>query len=856
MSKIQEGQILTEQLYDQAEQFLVAAKIALPSSKQLKRMISSICSKHQQKLFKKLYQNSSENLIKSIEEILTLPVGETYTYFQKFKEYPTSATITLLENYLGKYRQISKLDLDYAELEVFSSEFITHLYKLGKYYSADAIKRFKPEKRNAIMIGFLAETKKVLLDYIIQIHDQYISNICRECKNIHEDNLSQYKNKHEKAVEKIVLFIDELLVTDKKEKVLLSDIWKGSISKEGLAKAREDMTGYLSYGRLGYANLLQNRYSSMRRYFADFIQLPFEAEQGSKSLMKAIEIIRTLDQKGKNSLPANTPYHFIDYKISKAIFNQDGSIRRSIWEIGVAIAIRDALRSGDLYLPESKKFTSFWKLIYNNQEWEQEREIAYKELDIELDANNAIEKLITTFNDTASKAAKAFGVDGFAQIKNNQLKLTKQDKLEEPEETRKLQKVINSYLPKIKVERLLIEVDYTTGFSKYFTPIHSQKSKPANFYKALMASILSQATNIGIATMENCTTGISSEMMRYIIDTYIREGTINQANAEIVNLHTSLPLSNIHGKGTISSSDAQRFGVTASSLISSFYPRYFGYYEKAIGIYTHVSDQYSVFNTKVISCAPREALYVLDGLLENNTLLEIKEHTTDTQGYTEHIFALCFLLGYQFMPRIKDLKDQQLYRVSRDNDYGVLDVLLNKYLDLDIIKEQMDQMVRIATSLKRKLVPAHEIVRRLSKGGPSDRLTKAFTQLGRLIKTSYILRYITQEELRLKVQRQLNKGEHRHALSRWIFFANHGKFQVGDYEEIMNKASCLRLVSNAVLLWNTLKMSEIITQLKASGTLIDERCLSHISLLPYKHVIPMGTYFVDDIKDKEELTYL
>jgi len=261
-----------------------------------------------------------------------------------------------------------------------------------------------------------------------------------------------------------------------------------------------------------------------------------------------------------------------------------------------------------------------------------------------------------------------------------------------------------------------------------------------------------------------------------------------------------------------------------------------------------VSDQYSVFNTKAISCAPREALYVLDGLLENNTLLEIKEHTTDTEGYTEHIFALCFLLGYQFMPRIKDLKDQQLYRISRDSDYGVLDILLDKYLDLDIIKEQMDQMVRIASSLKRKLSPAHEIVRRLSKGGPSDRLTKAFTQLGRLIKTSYILRYITQEELRRKVQRQLNKGEHRHALSRWIFFANHGKFQVGDYEEIMNKASCLSLLSNAVLLWNTLKMSEIISKLQASDMLIDERCLSHISLLPYKHVIPMGTYFIDDIE--------
>ena len=152
----------------------------------------------------------------------------------------------------------------------------------------------------------------------------------------------------------------------------------------------------------------------------------------------------------------------------------------------------------------------------------------------------------------------------------------------------------------------------------------------------------------------------------------------------------------------ISSSDAQRFAITASSLISSFYPRYFVYYEKTIGIYTHLSDQYSVFNTKVISCAPREALYV------------------------EHIFALCFLLGYQFMPRIKNLKDQQLYKINKDSDYGQLNILLDKHIDLDIIKEQLDPMIKIVISLKRRLVLANEIVRRLSNGGPSDRLTKAF----------------------------------------------------------------------------------------------------------------------------------
>ncbi|AIL13486.1 hypothetical protein IM40_08285 [Candidatus Paracaedimonas acanthamoebae] len=155
--------------------------------------------------------------------------------------------------------------------------------------------------------------------------------------------------------------------------------------------------------------------------------------------------------------------------------------------------------------------------------------------------------------------------------------------------------------------------------------------------------------------------------MRHISDTNIRENTIKNANAEIINQHAYLPLSLIHGRGDISSSDAQRFAVTASSLISSYYSRYYGYYEKAVGIlYTHVSNQYSVYNTKVISCSPREALYVLDGILENNTILKIKEHTTDTAGYTEHIFALCYLLGFQCYFVLEYNKDAGSYKSTRD----------------------------------------------------------------------------------------------------------------------------------------------------------------------------------------------
>lgn len=186
------------------------------------------------------------------------------------------------------------------------------------------------------------------------------------------------------------------------------------------------------------------------------------------------------------------------------------------------------------------------------------------------------------------------------------------------------------------------------------------------------------------------------------------------------------------------------------------------------------------------------------------------------------------------------------WKASGGMEAGVFTPLLNKTADLDIIEEQWDSMIHVVRSLKEKTAPAHIIVQRLTSSFPSDRLSKAFTNLGRLIKTQYILRYITDSDLRRTVQLQLNKGEYRHKLPRWIFFANQGEFTTGDYEEIMNKASALSLVSNAILYWNTSRISNIVDSLRQQGETVSDETLSHISLLPYKHVLPNGTYFIED----------
>jgi hypothetical protein len=93
------------------------------------------------------------------------------------------------------------------------------------------------------------------------------------------------------------------------------------------------------------------------------------------------------------------------------------------------------------------------------------------------------------------------------------------------------------------------------------------------------------------------------------------------------------------------------------------------------------------------------------------------------------------------------------------------------------------------------------------------------------------------------MQLQVNRGEFRHKLARRLFFANQGAFQTGDYEEIMNKATCLSLLSNAALVWNTVQMSRIIDQLRARGETITHEELARISPLAFAHIVPNGTYF-------------
>jgi TnpA family transposase len=614
----------------------------------------------------------------------------------------------------------------------------------------------------------------------------------------------------------------------------------------GEAILREAVATCIARQRLadrGEIDAWRARYPGLRRYLPAFFALPFQGEPGSEPVLAGLDLVRQLDAGSLKTLPWGTPIAFVPRKFWPALSNPDGTLDRRTWELGLAVAVRDGLRAGDVYLPESRRHVSFTHLVYDPTRWTHERDLAYTELHLPQAPDDFIARLQREFDIVAQHTDRGLPGNAFATIRGNRLHLKRRDVLEVPPRLKHLRQTIEGALPRVRIEDVLTQVDAWCHFTHAFRRPGEQPPRVPHFLTTLLATLIAHSTNLGLATMAHSVEDeITADRLQEMSQWCLREDTLKTANACLVNFHHRLPLSAVWGDGTVSSSDGQRFGLQASSLLGALYPRYFGYYDQALTVYTHIADQHSVFHTQVIACSVREAIHVLDGLLANDTILRPKEHFVDQHGYTDQLFSLCHLLGYSLMPRL-NVSKQKLYKLDRATSYGHLDVVFTGTVDMALICQQWDQLVRIAASLRNRTAPAHIVLTRLASSAPSDRLAKALTALGQALRTLYLLRYLHEEPLRARMKLQINRGEGRHQLARRLFFANQGAFQTGGYEEIMNKATCLSLLSNAVLVWNTVHMMHIIQQLRTSGETMTEEELARISPLAFSHVIPNGMHF-------------
>lgn len=831
-----------ESLTESCKNFLIEQKILLPQPISLGRKIAKARKKALLILYSRMADKLTDKQKRKCDKLIRANKNQTFTDLQSFKSSPPEPTAQVLNNYLDRLSILSKLEIHKIELNDINPRMIKDIAALVKTYNARDLRRISPEnKKYAYLLCFLTEAYKTLIDHIIELNDRFLLKKERVSRNELEKKIAPLRKNATAGSELIVDSMKKLVHCKDPDTTTVSE-FKETLEIDKIEKAIDDCTELNNLETNGYHKELMARYHNLRQYTNRFYKLDFKAVKGTEPLLKSIHILRKLDEGKLSSIPPDVPTSFVPKDWKKHLRDDDGKIIQKTWEMALHLAVKKALSSGDLYIYQSRHYRDFWNTIYDKKSWEEEKRSLYVQLSLPHRFQGVLKQLKKEFNHYLEEARMSLRKEDFVYLNaQGNLKFHKDEALDIPQGVKSLKQILESYMPMTRIEKLLAEVDQRTHFSKYFQPLigHKQKSEPSP--ELIYAAIIAHGTNIGLHGMAYSSEGIDLDPLRTISRWYLHEESLNNANAAIVNVHHQDPLSKIYGSGIRSGSDGQRYGVQKSSNLAAYYPRYFGYYEKAITLYTHVSDQHSVFSTQVISCSSREATYVIDGLLRNRTDISPEFHTTDTHGFTEHVFALCFLLGFSFQPLLKDLASQQLCKIEAKN-YGEMNQLFSGVADIDLIEEQWDQIMRVIASIKNGIAPAHVIINRLISRVRSDRLAQAITSLGRIIKTIYILRFFSDKPLRYEVHGQTNLEESRHALAKHTFFADQGVFKTSDYEEIMNRASCLSLISNAVLLWNTIKIRETIGDLKEQGYEVNYAHLKRISPLLRRHFISHGTY--------------
>ncbi len=589
---------------------------------------------------------------------------------------------------------------------------------------------------------------------------------------------------------------------------------------------------------------LENRSMRLQHRASPILKhLVFDTKTSDADLLAAIAYFKETD----GAVGKAAPLEFLPAK-EKALFAEDKDFRISLYKILLFREVATALRAGKLNLKHSYRYRAIQDYLIPTDQWSCERGHLLKMAGLEEFADGeavleALHKSLDAIYRKVNKHIKSgentyltFDKKGVAKVRTPAT-----DSSEDGYVGKKLTE--NGIVPVLQILREISQsCDFLSCF-KHLSPKH-HKLKPSA--DTILAGILGKGCNIGIHKLSQISQGINQSTLKNTVNWCFTLKNIQAANTQILQAMDKLSLSNAfqHAAGQLhTSSDGRKVGVAVDSIHANYSFKYFGK-DKGVSMYLFIDERHALFHSIVISSSEREAAYVIDGLMQND-VIKSDIHSTDTHGFTESIFAATHLIGTAFAPRIKKVGKQTLSSFSSKGKHERRgDTLLPGHtINKKLILSQWDNILRFMATIKLRHSSASQLFKRLSSYAKDHPLYRALKEFGRIIKTQFILTYFDDLELRQRIEKQLNKVELANRFSKAVFFANNQEFQNGSREEQEISTACKVLIQNAIVLWNTLFLSQQLSDTSDADERNDMlKAITSGSLLSWQHVNLQGEY--------------
>jgi len=522
-------------------------------------------------------------------------------------------------------------------------------------------------------------------------------------------------------------------------------------------------------------------------------------------------------------------------------------VDRISYELCILELLRDKLRCKEIWVEGADRFRNPDEDL--PADFETRREGYYAALDLPTEADAFIATLQKQMTHALTELERGLPKNDAVQltVRGNRswIKLSPLTAQPKPPTLDRLKAEIGQRWPNTSLLDILKETDLRTHFTDCLTSSGQREVLDREtLQRRLLLCLFALGTNTGLKRIGAGEHGESRAELRYVRRRYLSAAQLRAAIAEVVNAVLAARLPAVWGEGTSAcASDAKKFGAWDQNLMTEWHIRYRG---PGIMIYWHVERKAVCIYSQLKTCSSSEAAAMIEGVLRHCTDMTVQKSYVDSHGQSEVAFAFCHLLGFQLLPRLKNLHSQKLYRAETGNPgaFPHLPPILTRPINWSLIRQQYDEMIKFATALRLGTADAEAILRRFTRTNLQHPTYEALAELGKAARTIFLCQYLSSPELRREIHEGLNVVETWNSANGFILYGKGGEFATNRLDEQELIMLALHLLQLCLVYINTLMIQRVLQGPRWNDVLTLED-LRALSPLLYAHVNPYGAFQLD-----------
>lgn len=844
----------TADIFNAVIENLIKQNCELPAFSSLERWITNTRAKLNNDIFEFVENNLNEYDKKAID-LMFIPNERGLTNFNYMKQLPKSPTLKHMKELKNNYIYLSKINIGRELICSISPSKINFFAAQAKSLDASEMKDFAGNKRYTIMICFLYYNTVKAGDNLATMFIKRIAKIHNKAKENLEVLLDKQRAKTEHLIETFYKLLTVSSSCDNSED--FSIIFNKIInSNGGISNLINDCEEISAYNRKNYYLLMWNSFKSHRKILFEILKLLCIKSTVDDPIIKCMNYLLKCETKKSEFVSADVNISFVNEKWQKLIkYNDENNntvFSRKYFEMCIFSYIASQLKTGDLYIEPSQEYADYRKQLLPWDECEKQLFTYCKQMNIPDSKEGFINNLKAKLSKKSTLVDKNYSENNALIIENNQVLLKKSSSKNVSKDILQFKELIEKHMPERSIIEILCDVEHWLNYTKHFGSLSGTEAKFKNPIERYILLIFGYGSNMGPAeTSKHVRGNISPHMIHFTNKRHITEEKLDKAIADIVNCYNKFSLPKLWGDPKRVAADGTKLDVYTENLLSEYHIRYGGFGGIA---YHHVSDTYIALFSHFIPCGVWEAVYIIDGLLENKSDIKPDTIHADTQGQSTPVFALTYLLGIKLMPRIRNWKDLKFFKADANIYYKNIETLFKDSIDWDIIASHYKELFQIVLSINAGKIMPSTLLRKLNNYSKKNKLYQAFRELGNVIRTIYLLDFISDSELRIQITESTNKAEAYNGFSKWFFFAGEGIICENDLEEQSKIIKYNDLLSNAVILHNIVDINIALEKIGESNSFpITREELKSLSPYMTSHIKRFGEYIIDMNENPEPM---